>query len=272
MSSYIIELFKWNSDEGKYQKKDDSLLYLDEDGLLLITNEDKTKEYLRVNIRDNYIVILSRKKTKHASLHNTNFTIDYEMFFEGYKFGFRFDARSTSSEKNFFDLFTKVKDKREDTEYYESGNKRIEGMKTDNGYNGVCVEYYDEKESRIKYVGEFEDNDYDGEGEFFSKCGNLRLVCKNICSNRPNGKGKLIIGKNKEVRVLNMKDYYSYNSKSDNYVNNLYKELEPEYEKIMTFIKFDSMNINEKLYYLFDELQKIKADKTIKKESFFNIF
>lgn len=272
-SSYIIELFKWSPGNQRYEKKDDCTLSLDSDsGEMDIKSSADSTVYLRVNIKTESVTILSRQKAKVASMYNRDFTIDYEMFYDSKKFGFRFDSRSASSEQNFYDTFSKTKAKVRFTDYYPSGNKKIEGTKTDDGYNGFCIEYYDAKGSPIKYIGEFEDDLYDGEGEFFSHDGNIRLICRNICSGKPNGKGKLIVGRNRNEYMIEMKDC-EYPSDSDIYTQRAFAHVEPEYADILACIRFESLSLEERTLYLFKELRKLKESGEVKKTpSIFNIF
>lgn len=275
-STYIVDFCQWNASDQIYKKVDDCILSLDDsNGTMVVRGEKNNVMYFTANIKENNVVILSRKKNNYASMYNGDFTIDYELYYDGKKYAFRFDSRSSSSEKNFYELFNKIRYKVQSVELYPSGNKKIEGTRTKTGYNGLCVEYYDDSKLSVKYIGEFEDNMYDGEGEFISKCGNIRLICRNICSNVPNGKGKLIIGRNKIIKFIDMKKC-KYDSTSDCYTNNIYKDIEPQYRQMMERMQFESYNNEEKLIYLFEQLQLIndklgEINKSSEK-SLFNLF
>lgn len=276
-NTYIVELFKWDNEKQLYEKKDDCLLSLDSLNGTLKLESSKTEKvlYLSVNIVNENILILSRERNNVASMYNPTFTIDYEMFYDGKKFGIRFDSRSSASETNFITEFKKCRSKVQAKEYYRSGNIKCEGTKTDTGFNGMCIEYYDRNDSPIKYMGEFEDGQYDGQGEFFSEDGNIRLICRNICAGKPTGLGKLIVGKNKLVKQIAMKDF-TEQSTDVKYTNNIYARIEPKHNEFIELINFESLSTDDKLVYLFKELQKLKLGKNMETssvaKSVFNIF
>jgi hypothetical protein len=249
-------------------------------GLVNIIQSDKSTKpsYIKANINKDNVCIISREAHKIASLHNVSrivedskdvgigeivrspeITIDYEMTINGNKFGIRFDSRSNASERNFFMEYSKLKTKYQSAEFYQSGNIKIEGMKTQDGFTGTCVEYYDSKTQSIKYVGEFEDGIYDGEGEFFSIDGNIRLSCKNICGGKPNGVGRLVVGKNYASKIVQMKDVHDIPTKTDDYAKKVYAKIEPNYEEILDTLAFIELSLEERILFLFKELRKLKS-------------
>lgn len=274
MNSYIVELFVWNAVDSMYEKKDDCIMTLNLTmpghstwGDLQILSESYHL-YVNVNIvRDNFFII-SRERQNIASLHNCagKMTIDYEMCYKTDKpdktdkFGIRFDSRSSASEANFFAEYTKLRTAYQSTEHYPSGRIKMEGMRTTSGYNGICIEYHDVDSSPIKYMGDFEDGKYDGEGDFFSPDCNLRLSCKNICAGKPNGTGKLVVGRNHEVKMITMGKHTDISTIDSNYTNIIYSRVEPMYEDMMEFFKFDAMTLSDKITYMFLEFQKFKRD------------
>jgi hypothetical protein len=332
-NSYIIELFRWNPVVQIYEKKDDCTMQLDlHTGNFKIVKLDpmtinsvsespgsgiSCTVYMSVNIVSENVVIISRERHHIASMYNLvrnqtliegstvsnkhDITIDYEMFYNGHKFGIRFDSRSSAAEKNFFTEFTKLREKHQFVERYASGKKKIEGTKTNNGYNGFCIEYYDQPlaprtfrdgtidrvpgasgapgtidQGPIKYMGDFEDGLYDGEGEWFSADGNIRLICKNICAGKPNGVGKLIVGRNHVNKIIDMKSFDQFSSNDDSYTNKIYAKIEPKYNELMEWMNFENLSIEDRTMYLFQELQKLRTS-TLQKpatesKSFFNIF
>lgn len=277
-NTYIVELYKWVSQEHHYEKKDNCIMALNtETGDLTIKSDDDRKiAYVSVNVIKDDIVIMSRKNymTRQNQVFNQLEFVECEMRFKGNRFALRFDSRSSAAEKNFSKEFTILRNKHTVTSFYQSGNRKIEGMKTEDGYNGMCIEYYDQVDSPVKYVGEFEDGLYDGEGDFFSMDGNIRLVCKNICSGKPNGFGKLIVGKNKLSKLIEMKQYSQLNSLDDQYLSKIYAKIEPKYNDMIELLNFEKLTLEERLSYLFLELQKMKSDKSEPKQtkSFFNMF
>lgn len=265
-NTYIIELFAWKQKENVYEKKDDCLMVLgltgNERGMLRIKSDTTKTEYYVVDIINENLIILSREKHNIMSMYNIIDgcgVMDYEMYYKGNKFGIRFDSRSSAAEKNFFDEFTKLRKAVQFVERYPSGNKKIEGMKTDDGYNGYCIEYYDSLKSPIKYMGEFEDGEYDGSGEFFSEDSNIRLVCNNICNGIPNGIGKLIVGRNRIIQNVDMGTILYYAS-SPSYTNQICMDLFPEYEDLIEQANFDAIKtIDEKMMYLLKKIQKLSV-------------
>jgi len=295
-NTYITEVFCWNTGTSKYEKKDDCLMTLDtSNGDFNVisstikqsdnkskTNINKPLHYISVNvIKDNFSII-SRKHHKIASMYNaadamcgTNeLVFEYEFQYEGDKFGIRFDQRSAAAEDNFYTEYTKLRSKYQSTEYYASKRIKMEGNKVSNRYDGFCVEYYDLPGSPIKYMGQFEDGKYDGDGEFFSSDGNIRLSCNNICAGKPNRIGRLVIGRNRDVKNITMVDLRDLSPTDPNYTNNILARVEPDYENLMALIKFESMTLEERTMYLFKELLKLKATGTVPKQakSFFNLF
>jgi hypothetical protein len=265
-NTYIIELFTWKNTESVYEKKDDCLMILNlsgkQMGYLTIKSDNKELEYMTVDILNENLVILSREKHNVMSMWNVinnSQVIDYEMYYNGTKFGIRFDTRSSAAEKNFLTEFNKLRKAVQFIESYPSGNKKIEGMKTDDGYNGYCIEYYDNVNSPIKYMGEFEDGEYDGVGEFFSEDSNIRLICGTICNGVPNGHGKLIIGKNKIVQNVDMKKI-KYLANSPSYTNQICMDLFPEYNDLIEQVNFEAMgSVDDKLIYLLKKLQMLSS-------------
>jgi len=298
--SYIIELFRWNTKDNIYEKKDDCVMYLDPingdfeivaASIIKIdvpkyTTSNKTPApcYVKANIINDNVMIISRERHNIASLYNVSFfnsnsllpelTIDYEMIFEQNKFGIRFDSRSASSEKNFYDEFTKLRTKYECVERYaESKRIKIEGSKSSSGkYTGFCIEYYDAPGSPIKYMGEFEDGLYDGEGEFFSLSGNIRLSCKNICNGVPNGFGRMTLGRNRDIKTVKMRDFLDVRSTDAKYTNIICYKVDPGYDDITEMFK--NMSLEDRTMFLFNELKKLHAnnDQKSQTKSFFNLF
>lgn len=290
-SSYVVELFRWNPVDNIYEKKDDCTMTLDiSTGDFTVVSaslvgKKPEQTYISVNVINDNFSIISRERQNIASLHNLSrsnasqlnrdLTIDYEMRFENHRFGIRFDSRSSASEANFFNEFTKLRTKCKFTERYPSGNIKIEGTKTNSGYNGFCIEYYDKEGSPIKYMGEYEDGKYDGEGEFFSADGNIRISCKNICSGKPNGVGRLVVGRNRVTKDIDMKDYADIKSIDPKYTNTIYARIEPMYDELMELLNFEALSLENRTMYLFREIQKLRTSASKgqpQQKSFFNIF
>ncbi len=272
VSTYIVELFRWNPTENVYEKKDDCILSLDlNNGDLSIgtssisntscisnTSSISNTPYVKVNVIKDNFAIISRERHNIASLYNTltitstssssrgSLTIDYEMRYNEHKFGIRFDSSSTASERIFFDEYTKLRSKYQFTERYPSGNIKVEGTKTASGYDGLCVEYYDKTGSPIKYIGEYERGKYDGEGEFFSSDGNIRLCCKNINAGKPNGTGRLVVGRNRHVEYIQMKEFSDLSAMDTMYTCDIYSRINSEYDEVMELLNFEKKTLEDR--------------------------
>lgn len=281
-NSYVVDLYSFNSSKNQYEFKDSCTMFLEKDtgNLLIKSDKDTTIVYVSVNLINDDIAMLSREKHNIAGLHkiscvnSQDSTIDYVLRYKKHTFGVRFDTRSTSSANNFFDEYIKIRTAYRFVDKYRSGRISLEGSKTNKGSTGLCIEYYDENNSPIKYVGEFEDGKYDGEGEFYSADGNIRLHCKNICAGVPNGKGFLIVGRNKVCCTIDMKEFKHLTATSDTYTNDIYAAVEPDYEMIMNLVRFEALSLEDRSIYLFNEIQNLKKAgiKPSTKGSIFNIF
>lgn len=298
-NSYIVEVFKWDVPTNVYIKKDDCIMTLDNrTGELTI--ESSTKQgvsYMNFNIVTDDFTILSKEQHNISNLQCALFedytqvnqlsqldqSIDYEMRYKNTRFGVRFDTRSSGSAANFQSEYTKLRTKYRTIEKYKSGRIHFEGFRTESGATGMGIEYYDADKSPIKYVGEFEDGIYDGEGEFYSINGDIKLHCNNICKGIPNLKGTLVVGKNKNktVKVIEMKDFKNISANDNNYLLTIYSRIDSNAEETLELIEFEALSIDDRLSRLFREVQKIKRSlkdannhfpSTVKKGSLFNLF
>jgi antitoxin component YwqK of YwqJK toxin-antitoxin module len=264
-SSYLAKVYNYNYVTETHSEIEDCEIMLSDTGEITITGSNSNKIYLQGDINTNNVYGTSRKN------HN-NFKFDLEMFFDGKPFLLQFDASSSSAKTNFIEKINKISKMEYLTTYYKSGNIKLEGLQVDGKFTGSCIGYYDRTDSPIKYIGEYEDGMYDGYGEFFSINRELCLQCNNICSNIPNGKAKLIIGQNKHVETLEMKEYKEFDSCADNYTNQIYSTINPEHETMMELVRFERMDTNQKMMYLFTEFRKLKVvDNKPAPRSIFNL-
>ena len=150
-------------------------------------------------------LLLTKDNIYIVSKKANSFCFDYELYYNRGRFGIRFDKNSSAVEKIFFTEFTNFKKKSNFIEYYPSANRKIEGKKLGNRYDGFCIEYYDTIDEQAKYVGEFEGGRYDGKGEFFSEDGLISLTCNNISHGVPNGNGRIVIGNRYKIEKINIK-------------------------------------------------------------------
>lgn len=248
MNKFIIELFTYNPITNKYDKKDDCTMSVNDDGNFVIENKVK---YLSVNLKKDNVIILDRR--------SSNMSFEYEMSCNNLKFGIRFDVRSSAAEKHFFNVFNKIRSGVVVIEKYASGRNKIEGMKSDTGFNGMCIEYYDLDNSPIKYIGEFEDSVYDGHGEFFTEDGMIRLVCDNICSGKPNGMGRLYI-----IDVLHkiqFKEFKTKHTLSKEYIHELCLTVDKEYQERVLLENFKRLSTEDRTIELYKMLRSIINNK-----------
>lgn len=253
MSTFLIKYYVWDNKENNYQGGQDCVLMLNTDGKFEISKMDEPVIMVKANILKDNIALISRNK--HKNNRHDNIVIDYEMYYDDIKFGFRFDARSSAAEVKFRNEYDNIIHKIQTIQKYKSERIHIEGHQVNGNFEGMCIEHYDKSKSPIKYIGEFEDGLYDGHGEFYSKCGNIKLTCNNICSGKPNGKGLLIVGK--KSYELNMEDY-KHCEIDDDYLVNIYAELDINYKLRLEELTFNQKDLNDKLLYLLREIQKIK--------------
>lgn len=264
-SSYLVKLFKFDNAKQSYEEREDCKLTLSDSGKMTVMGTDSNYIYIDVDVNEDDVYGTSKKNYKQC-------TFDLEMYCNGIPFGVQFDANSASASTDFVTNLDKIRKKKYSIEYYRSGNKRLEGLQVDGQFIGSCIEYYDRDDSPIKYIGDFEDGLYDGEGEFFSVNGELCLTCNNICSGKPNGKGKLVVGQNKQIETIEMKEYKDLKSTDDNFTDQIYSRINPEHETVLELVRFERMDTDNKLMYLFDELQKLKVSgKKPERRSIFNL-
>jgi antitoxin component YwqK of YwqJK toxin-antitoxin module len=264
-SSYLAKVYNYDHMMGTHSEIEDCKIILSDDGEITIMGSNSNKVYLQGDVNVNNVYGTSRK-------NYNSFKFDLEMFFDGKQFLLQFDASSASAKTNFVEKINKISKMKYATLYYKSGNIKLEGLQVDGKFTESCIQYYDRSDAPIQYMGLYEDGVKDGPGEFFSKNGELCLQCNNICNNVPNGKAKLIVGRNKQVETLEMKEYKEFDSCADNYTDQIYSKINPEYETMMELVRFERMDTNQKIMYLFTELQKLKViDNKPVRKSIFNL-
>lgn len=110
-----------------------------------------------------------------------------------------FDKDSSSSFEIFKTNIEQLQKTKLAASYYANGNLMYIGYKLD---DNVMVNhgtlYYNSHYKQIKYVGEFENNTFDGSGIFYSINGLMSITCNNITKGIPTQHGKII---------YNFKDY-----------------------------------------------------------------
>lgn len=141
-----------------------------------------------------------------------------------YKFIILFDKNSSSAFSNFKKRFEDLNNTTKKIIFYDNNNIKYIGetVLQDGKYimNGNGTMYYDDNMYMTKYVGEFEDNYFDGIGTFYNYDKTIYIKCNNISNGYPVMKGKLYINfkKYKETIEINFEKVYEYlniNNKND---------------------------------------------------------
>lgn len=198
--------------------------------------------------------------------------------FQTYKSLINFDQNSSSAYKTFKDSFQKLINSKLETKFYSNGRIRYTGEvleleDEDSLLNGNGTLYYNSENNEIKYTGEFEDDEFDGSGKFYSKDKNIYLIANNISNGIPNQKGKLIIKiKNKEeVFEVNFNELwkdFDLNGKKDiksfvnknNFVNEVAQYYWPVEDKCIDDICFENKTLEEQNLILLNEIRNLRFE------------
>ena len=262
MNRYLVGLYGWDADTDKYTRVYDGELRLFDNGSYTITGQTgankETVFYGDFSKKDTFVI---------NSIKNINNKYDVEINADGRKFGVRFDRSSSAAYGAFMKEYHKIKECHCNTSrYYNGGNIWMHGDILNNEFTGHCVEYYDNVCNSVKYVGEMEDGDYDGSGEFFSECGLIRVCANNICNGVPNGTGKLYVC-DKLLQTFKYNDLPKLDTSSVTYCNDVLQHIRKiDHIAIYRDGKFKSLSAEGQISYLFsvisdisDELEKTKS-------------
>jgi hypothetical protein len=258
-NQYIVGVYKWEPIEYVYNHYVDGILQLSTDGKFIILNSSSESVFTSDFSDKNTFVINNVK--------NINNTYDVEIITNNKKFGIRFDRSSSAAYNEFIKEYHKIKERISGaTRFYDSGRLEICGDSVNGLFTGNCIEYHDNKDNNVKYIGEFEDGEYDGSGEFFSECGLIRIRANNICNGVPNGSGNLYVCNTLIEKFQFDKNIQKLDTSSPNYCNQILKLIRDDHYDIYREGKFTSLDSNEKVTYLFkllsitcDELDKTKS-------------
>ena len=125
--------------------------------------------------------------------------------------------------------------------------------------DGEGEEYYDSKEKRLKYKGEYENDKYDGAGVFYSYDGNVEVKINNLSRNKANGKCKLFIKLNSNNEILKEMDFNFKDLKKEfelddkKFCVNVANYLLPDYKNLL----FNKLSIEDKLLQINNKLDKL---------------
>jgi hypothetical protein len=110
----------------------------------------------------------------------------------------KFDSNSSSAWENFKTSFNSLLNtKKNNIILYPSGNIMYIGdvinLDGEDIADGQGTLYYNTPELNIKYIGKFEDNVFDGKGEFYSSDGHMSILANNCSNGVPTQSGELKI-------------------------------------------------------------------------------
>ena len=253
-TKYIVTIFKYKQSDTdlsfKWEKYDDGYAYISQDEFgykikVSTLEEDKN------NYNQYYNNITNNMRFEFKTLDSPKrFNVFIET--ETNKIGLQFDNNSSSAFNNFKDELNKQKDKRKLIKYYESGNIKYVGEGVDDEMDGNGCEYYDTNIKVPKYIGEFENNKYDGSGKFFSYDNNFEIQINNISRNRANGNCTLTFkNKNKNTEEIIKKVNFNFSEvkdfvelTDDNFCDDVGEYLIPNYKEIL----FNQLTTEDKLF------------------------
>ncbi len=206
-----------------------------------------------------------------------------------YKSIMEFDSNSSSAYNDFKSQFQNLINTEHQTIYYDSGRtKYIGDVKNEDGddiINGEGTLYHDTFLNKPKYVGEFEDNEFDGSGKFFNIDNNISLVANNISNGIPVQTGKLIVDfrNRKEIISFDFDDLWlKLDIKNKNekrtvaklpdFVNMITSKYLNRNERSMDQLIFEDKTSSEQNIIVWSDIQKIKDDiVTIRKDANINM-
>ena len=200
-----------------------------------------------------------------------------------YKSDIKFDSSSSSAYSKFKSEFEKLLNSKQETQYYDSGRVKyvgdIQTKDDDSFYQGEGVIYYDSYHSRPQYIGEFEENVFDGSGKFYNYDNNIILEANNISNGIPVQKGTLHINFKHRQEVIKVDfDELWFNIglkeksdrrefvKSTNFVNVIASSYLDKTDKKMQQLIFEDRSSPEQSVAIWTDLQHIKEELDIMKK------
>lgn len=209
-------------------------------------------------------------------------SIEYQSIME-------FDSNSSSAYTDFKSQFQNLINTDRQTIYYDSGRIKYMGdVKNEDGdeiINGEGTLYHDTFLNKPKYIGEFEDNEFDGSGKFFNIDNNISLVANNISNGIPVQTGKLIVDFRNRKEIIDIdfdKLWFDLDLSDKNEKRSLVKQVDfvniiaSSYlntsEKSMNQLIFEDRSTTEQNLIIWNDIQKIKEElNTIKNDSNINM-
>ena len=195
-----------------------------------------------------------------------------------YKSMIDFDDNSSSAYSTFKDAFEKLLNTKSESQYFDSGRLRYVGevlelQDEENSYNGKGVLYYNTCSNVKKFVGQFEDGEFDGAGEFFNEDGNIKIIALNISNGVPVQKGKLHINfqSREEIVVIDfsnlweilcIKDKRSLRKfvASDDFVNKTARLYWGNSDKSMDDVVFEEKSVSQQNVLFWNKLKEMTSE------------
>jgi hypothetical protein len=161
-----------------------------------------------------------------------------------------------------------VKHKHLKVTHYPSGRIHFEcPVDADGLRDGRGIERYDNPANTVKYVGDFEDDFYDGSGNFYSADGFIRIQANNICSGEISGVGTVYVSDNVEKVNFEKRPFSTFKTDSVTFCNDVCKSCvgDSSYYPLIKQAEFRGLSTDEKLMHIFNELVMLRKEISGKK-------
>lgn len=237
--------------------KDNCVMKIYENGDFKLLSSDESHEYIVANIGIDGIEIVHVCENDTEKYDNSEINLTFK--FKGECFGIQFSSRSNESEKIFMEKYKNVVLKKNHTEYYESGNIKMEGPYVSDNFNGECVKYFDTPHKKIMIEGTFEDGIPDGTCDCYSENGVVAVKCNNVCNGVPNGVAHVYINGEKKHTIDFDEIKVDYDITEPTFAHDLCSDVDFEYEKNADKLAFKHKTVDERIMFIYDELEKLKT-------------
>jgi hypothetical protein len=281
-NDYIVKFTKNVHDYTRTSEKFDAFLGLNSTNsiptIVIRTCKDKfdvnnkilfhkyiTKEFAKVEFND------SNRSCSLSYQDGYSRSISYKSLIE-------FDDNSSSAYSTFKESFEKLLNTKSESQYFDSGRLRYVGEvleleDEENSYNGNGVLYYNTCSNSKKFIGEFEDGEFDGAGEFYNDDGNIKIVANNISNGIPVQKGKLHINFQSREEVVEIdfsrlwdtlcikdKRHQRKIVASDNFVNETARLYWGNSDKSMDDVVFEEKSTSQQNVEIWNQLKEISNE------------
>lgn len=224
-----------------------------------------TKEFAKVEFND------SNRRCTLSYRDGYSRSISYKSLVE-------FDDNSSSAYSTFKESFEKLLNTKSESQYYDSGRLRyvgevIEIENEESTYEGKGSLYYNSQNNTKKYVGEFEDGEFDGAGEFYNNEGSVKIVSNNISNGITVQKGKLHINFQSREEIvdidftklwetLGIKDKRKQREKvsSSDFVNSIAKIYWGKSDKTMEDVIFEEKTTSQQNIEIRNQIKALNKD------------